>query len=467
MVRPTSVFEEIANYYETRGGEAYTIGEAVTQLAHACQCAYFADKAGYDEPTVVAALLHDIGHIMDDSLPKMSGNLGIKDHEILGGDKLKSLGFPDKTCEIVRRHVDAKRYLCFIDPSYYDKLSEASKGTLKQQGGIMTSEESKLFENSDPLFDTIIAMRSWDEKAKIENPDFFVPDFHSYKNMIERVLSKEEARKKTDMKEFKHYTLSEEQKLSWERNGFLLFKDILSKSDVENIVQWCSDIQNWEPTKGKWMVYYEKSNITGEEMLCRTENFLPYHQHLRSLLTKESAIVDVLEQLFGESPVLFKEKFNYKQAGGGAFPPHQDAPAFNTFGQKSHLSLSVAIDAATPENGCLQVSPGQHMKGLFPQAHHGGLTPEEESKLNWDDVEMEPGDVLIFSSWLPHRSGPNNTDKSRRVLYVTYNGTSDGDFREDYYKDKFLNYPQKVDRLEGKDYSVGAKTYNLATPITN
>lgn len=72
----------------------------------------------------------------------------------------------------------------------------------------------------------------------------------------------------------------------------------------------------------------------------------------------------------------------------------------------------------------------------------------------------------MFSSWLPHRSGTNTTPNSRRALYVTYNGKNDGDFREDYYKEKRLHFPQKVERDPNKDYSEGAKIYNLATPIT-
>jgi 2-aminoethylphosphonate dioxygenase len=116
----------------------------------------------------------------------------------------------------------------------------------------------------------------------------------------------------------------------------------------------------------------------------------------------------------------------------------------------------------------LEVAVGQHTKGLFPQnPAHGGLTDEEEAKLTWTTVPLEVGDVLMFSSWLPHRSGTNRTNKSRRALYVTYNAKNEGDYREKYYVDKRQHFPPKNEREEGKDYSEGAKTYNLATPITN
>jgi len=130
--------------------------------------------------------------------------------------------------------------------------------------------------------------------------------------------------------------------------------------------------------------------------------------------------------------------------------------------------VNVAIDSSTIENGCLEVAIGKHNQGLFPQnPAHGGLSDEEDAKLEWTPVPLEIGDVLIFSSWLPHRSGPNRSAKSRRALYVTYNAKTDGDFREQYYQDKRGKFPPKNEREDGRDYSEGAKLYNLATPITN
>ena len=68
-------------------------------------------------------------------------------------------------------------------------------------------------------------------------------------------------------------------------------------------------------------------------------------------------------------------------------------------------------------------------------------------------MPTEPGDVLFFDSFVPHRSGPNRTSVQRRVLYVTYNGASAGDSRERYYADKRASYPPDCEREAGKDYS--------------
>ncbi len=155
--------DAIVSLFREVGGRDY-IGEAVSQEQHALQCAKFAADAGADDDTVLAALMHDVGHLLGlqdpESVTDMEGGLGVKDHERVGASWLITLGLSAKTAELVRRHVDAKRYLCFKNPAYHNKLSEASKGTLVQQGGVMSVEEAELFEK-DPLMDTIIKMRTW------------------------------------------------------------------------------------------------------------------------------------------------------------------------------------------------------------------------------------------------------------------------------------------------------------------
>jgi hypothetical protein len=373
--------------------------------------------------------------------------LGSEHHEVIGAHFLDALKFPRKVCKLVESHVAAKRYLCFKNPSYSSNLSEASVGTLKLQGGVMDDHEAKEFERS-PLFASFLALRKWDEKAKVVAPTFIVPKFDTYKDMIIRAVRRRLARER------------------YERDGYVILKDLLDDNQKSKLLSWISDIQSWPPTPGKWMTYYE--TVAGHETLCRTENFLPFHQELRNLLTK-GELVRVISELFGtnEEPCVFKEKINYKLPGGAGFPAHQDAPAFTHFGQKDHLTLNIAIDSATPENGCLQVSPGNHKNGLYSQEPtHGGLSKEAEASINWIPVPLNPGDFLLFSSYLPHRSASNKTETPRRALYVTYNSKADGDFRDSYYEDKRKLFPQKVERIPGVDYSQGARIYNVATPIT-
>lgn len=187
------ITNEIMHLYAGYGGAEYA-GEKVSQLEHMVQAAQLAEEQGYDEEVVLAAFLHDIGHIAEaasndnDTIsgPHRMDAFGIVDHESLGAEFLREKGFSKKIARLVESHVEAKRYLTVKDPAYYDQLSEASKKTLEYQGGPMTPEEAAAFEQY-PLFDLIIQMRKWDEQAKIERKP--LPDLDHYRQMIFRHLS--------------------------------------------------------------------------------------------------------------------------------------------------------------------------------------------------------------------------------------------------------------------------------------
>ena len=187
------ITDEIMGLYEGYGGAEYA-GERVSQLEHMAQAAELAEEQGYDQEVVLAAFLHDIGHISEaakggDPVSASRGEMdgfGIMDHEELGADFLRGKGFSKKVVRLVESHVEAKRYLTARDPEYYGQLSEASRKTLEFQGGPMTEDEAAAFEQY-PLFDLIIQMRKWDELAKIENKP--LPDLQRYRAMILHHLS--------------------------------------------------------------------------------------------------------------------------------------------------------------------------------------------------------------------------------------------------------------------------------------
>jgi len=174
--------------YQSYGGEEYA-GEKVTQLEHMAQAAELAEEQGYDEEVILAAFLHDIGHITEAATPEdgRMGKFGIRDHEAIGAEYLREKGFSKKVCRLVESHVEAKRYLTVRDPAYYARLSDASKRTLEYQGGPMTEEEAIAFEQY-PLFELIIKMRSWDEEAKIEQKP--LPNLEHYRQMMLRHLTR-------------------------------------------------------------------------------------------------------------------------------------------------------------------------------------------------------------------------------------------------------------------------------------
>lgn len=285
------------------------------------------------------------------------------------------------------------------------------------------------------------------------------------------------------------YNLTPEQTQSYHEQGFLLIEDFFSPEEHASLSDYTVEFQNWGKEKGKWMQYYELNTASGEEQLCRTENFTPFHEGMCSYV-KSPRLLEVLKKLHGEDYVLFKEKVNYKLPGGGGFPAHQDAPAFVQFGQSSHMTAMFTIDPTTNENGCLEVVPGSHKnnyeRGILPQeTHDGSISLDWCAQHEWVPVYCKPGSVLIFGAYLAHRSGDNKTNKSRRAVYLTYNAASEGDFRDHYYEEKRKLFPPSYEREEGKDYSKyyylmsytlltflfffflgeGAVIYNLATPI--
>jgi len=165
---PDEKIDEIFSLYEKYGNENY-IGEAISQQEHMLQAAELAYINNDGIEMVLANLFHDIGHLLafiDNTIE--TNHLGAKDHEKIGALYLRKNGFPEIIPELVEKHVKAKKYLSFKNPDYIKTLSDASKQTLEEQGGIMSAEEAKEFEK-DPLFEKSIKTRRYDEMAKEVN----------------------------------------------------------------------------------------------------------------------------------------------------------------------------------------------------------------------------------------------------------------------------------------------------------
>jgi len=174
------IVDRIMEIFEGKGDAAY-FGEPVSQLEHALQTAYHAETQGAPPWLVVAALLHDIGHLLHD-MPEHVADTGIDArHEDLGHAWLAQHFGPEVTAP-VRMHVDAKRYLCATDPEYLSRLSPASVQSLQLQGGPFTATEAHAFEQR-PFAREAVRLRRWDDLAKI--PGMRVPGLEHYRAIIE------------------------------------------------------------------------------------------------------------------------------------------------------------------------------------------------------------------------------------------------------------------------------------------
>jgi NADH:ubiquinone oxidoreductase subunit len=227
------------------------------------------------------------------------------------------------------------------------------------------------------------------------------------------------------------------------RTGWLLTRT-LDDAGVARLQGWVDEVTAWPDDGDGWMHHRELTDDGPQ--LCRSENLIPFHDGLRELLTTGDLLATA-SALLGEEAVLYKEKVNYKLAGGAGYSPHQDAPAYPFI--DSHVSCMVAVDDSTLANGCLEVVESMHHE-VLPTDDHGCVRPDLVASMVWRSVEVPAGWTLWFHSRTPHRSGANTSTVPRRALYPTYNARSEGDLRAEYYREKQARFAAGSGRADGK-----------------
>lgn len=162
-VSPDEFCDRLFAYLEEAGQSMYD--ETVTQLEHGLQCAALAERAGYGADAQVAALLHDIGHLVLDEHDGREDFLEHDhQHEIVGA-RLVTRWFGPHVGAPVALHVAAKRYLVAVDPGYRAGLSTASVRSLEVQGGPMADGEVERF-TARPHSGLAVELRRWDDLGK-------------------------------------------------------------------------------------------------------------------------------------------------------------------------------------------------------------------------------------------------------------------------------------------------------------
>jgi len=178
-----NIVEFLQDIFNRRGGEEY-LGEPVTMAEHMLQGAHLAELAGETEITIVAALLHDIGHFTSEFGTFSMTDTEDRFHEAAGARVLQPF-FPIVVTDCVQHHVSAKRYLCATKPEYYQQLSDASVHSLNLQGGPMSPSEVQTFEQQENLQD-IVKVRHFDDAGKVAN--LKTKSFAEYAPMVQRVV---------------------------------------------------------------------------------------------------------------------------------------------------------------------------------------------------------------------------------------------------------------------------------------
>eukprot|EP00037_Helgoeca_nana_P011377 m.102251 g.102251 ORF g.102251 m.102251 type:complete len:439 (+) comp20796_c0_seq1:89-1405(+) len=222
-----------------------------------------------------------------------------------------------------------------------------------------------------------------------------------------------------------------------QQRGWAVIRNALPKGLP--IREWADDVfalGMLSSGRGLDDVWHHYENVAGprKTVLTRSENFASNHAGMKGLLmAADSPVAAVVGDTYGKPVTLYKEKINYKQSGGGGYVAHQDAPAYREL--KQHVTCLCPIDPMDEENGCLEFASGEWDR-LLETTDDGVIAPSVADNLTWTAAPLDVGDVVVFSSYVPHRSLPNLSNRPRRALYLTFNATEDGEFRTAYYENK-------------------------------
>ncbi|KAJ5351021.1 hypothetical protein N7541_008748 [Penicillium brevicompactum] len=260
-----------------------------------------------------------------------------------------------------------------------------------------------------------------------------------------------------------YFTLSDDQLQSFQDNGYLLVRGFFTSDESQLLQKWASEVHDLPCTPDAPWMPYQEVNSEGKHVLCRTENFANSHAGFNGFLRGKRA-TRLLNQLAGEDMILFKEKINYKLSGSGGFAPHIDANAYTHVKNIKHLTILAAVDEMNAANGGLEVVSGSHRMEV-PLGQDRCITSDWVESNVWTPAELESGDILIFGSYLAHRSGANGSSKDRRAIYATYNCAVEGNLHDQYYADRREVWPATHMRKNGLSYEEGRARYAFGSPM--
>ena len=255
-------------------------------------------------------------------------------------------------------------------------------------------------------------------------------------------------------------------KNDYKSKGYVLIKNFFTDKEANQIVKYANELEQWEETPFKWMIYFEKDKNTQNKFRTRIENFICYHLELNDFFY--SKISPLMNELYGDKMILFKDKLNWKIGGGKGFKAHQDHPAWNDFEPTNYATVALFANNSTIENGCLEFGTSdKKIKCLCPynKTGLGELDIEYENSLNWTPQPSTPKDLLIFDSFVPHRSHENKTNDPRRIFYFTLNQEKYGNLYDEYTIKKRTEFPPDIERKDNNNIKIHGNKYNLANPI--
>jgi hypothetical protein len=231
---------------------------------------------------------------------------------------------------------------------------------------------------------------------------------------------------------------------SYQNNGFVVTPALYTAAEIQQLSDWLDALCDSDGSETETATYFEASPISGESVLVRAEYLLGKHSESMTALLLKNDVNEILTQLLGDLPILFKEKANYKLPGCRADLLHQDQAAGWGAYADYFVTMLIAVDENRLDNAAVSFrNANDHVQEL--RGPEWEVLSDEEPPFKPESdyllIEAQPGDVVFFDCYVPHGSPANESSAARRNLYLTFNRSADGDCRMAYYHDKWENYP--------------------------
>ena len=250
--------------------------------------------------------------------------------------------------------------------------------------------------------------------------------------------------------------ISKYDRMFYKKYGYLILRNKLS-DEMKNTLKHVTNNIERDSLRLKPVFQHKfEFNKYGNKKICRTENLL-INNNINSILTT-GLLPSIVSNVFGSKVLLFKEKINYKYPNTGEYRAHQDITAYPN--SANHITALINLCDTNKTNGSIQFSPlcNNGLSNNTILENTNGIITNPE-KLKWNEcIQSKFGDIILFNSYIPHKSAINLRKYPRKALYLTYNNACEGDRRKEYYDLK--NELLKSDKISLIDHYNGSVMTN-------